>query len=153
MNAPKHIVVATDFSPASDAALDFAADLANSLGAKLSVVHAFETPYPYPVPWPPEYRQELLRNVEKRCAALRPVVSEVRAFVREGQPHQEILSLAAETGADWIVLGTHGRHGLPRLLLGSVADKVIRNSPIPVITVPGKACDLAGGVSETVGLP
>lgn len=136
MSAQKHIIVATDFSTASDAALDFAANLASTLGAKLSVVHAFETPYPYPVPWPPEYRHELLKNVEKRCDELRPMVPEVNAFVREGEAHGQILSLATETGADLIVVGTHGRHGLPRLLLGSVADKVIRSSPIPVITVP-----------------
>lgn len=138
MPSAKHIVVATDLRPGSEVASRFAADLANTLGAKLTVLHVFEVPYPYPVPWPPEHRQNLLEKLDDQCAALRTTVPEATACLREGDPRREILSFAAEAGADLIVVGTHGRHGPPRLLLGSVAEKVIRFSPVPVIAVPSR---------------
>lgn len=137
MRAPKLIVAATDFSPASDHALDFAASFASALGAKLSVVHAFEVPYPYPVPLPREHRDKLLARLEKRCAELRTLVRDVEAVVREGRPPwSEIVAFAQEAGADLIVVGTHGLGGVAHLLLGSVAERVVRLSPVPVVTVP-----------------
>ena len=54
----------------------------------------------------------------------------------QGIPDREIVRLGKELGADWIVLGTHGRTGLSHLLLGSVAERVVRTSPVPVLTVP-----------------
>ena len=134
---PKHIVAATDFSAPSDRAVEFAANLAETLNAKLSLVHAFEAPYPYPVPLPPEYRQELRAKLESRCAELRTRVRDVDAILREeGAPWNAIVSVATETNADLIVVGTHGRRGVTHLLLGSVAEKVVRLSPVPVVTVP-----------------
>jgi nucleotide-binding universal stress UspA family protein len=136
MTTPKHIVAATDFSATSDRALEFAADLARTLGAKLSVVHCFEAPYPYPVPLPPEYRQELRTKLESRCTELRSRVPEVVALLREGTPWTEIVAVVGEVGADLLVVGTHGRRGVTHLLLGSVAEKVVRLSPVAVLTVP-----------------
>jgi nucleotide-binding universal stress UspA family protein len=140
MTTPKHIVAATDLSAASDRALDLAAHLASTLGAKLSVVHAFEVPYPYPVPAPPEYRADLRAGLEKRCAELRTLVGDIQVVVREGgPPWSEIVSFVADTRADLLVVGTHGRRGVAHFLLGSVAEKIIRLSPVPVMTVPSAA--------------
>jgi nucleotide-binding universal stress UspA family protein len=140
MSAPKRIVAATDLSAASDHALDFAANLASTLDAKLSIVHALEVPYPYPVPLPPGVPEDLRTRLEKRCAELRAHVRDVQVVVREGgTPWSEIVAFAEETGADLIVVGTHGRRGVTHLLLGSVAERVIRLSPVPVITVPSTA--------------
>jgi len=59
----------------------------------------------------------------------------VRTFVRTGSPYQEIVDLATDERADLVAMGTHGRSGMSRLLLGSVADRVIRLAPCPVLTV------------------
>jgi nucleotide-binding universal stress UspA family protein len=136
MSAPKHIIAATDFSKASDRAVDLAAEVAAALGAKLTLMHAFETPYPYPVALPPNHMRDLRAKLEARCIEIRARVGHVDVVVREGAPWNEIVSLASETGADMIVVGTHGRRGLPHLLLGSVAERVVRLSPVPVMTVP-----------------
>jgi nucleotide-binding universal stress UspA family protein len=146
MTTPRHIVAATDFSAPSDRAVEFAAKLAETLNAKLSLVHAFEAPYPYPVPLPAEYRQELGAKLESRCAELRARVRDVEAILREeGAPWNAIVAIAIETGADLIVVGTHGRRGVTHLLLGSVAEKVVRLSPVPVVTVPSASEATAPG--------
>lgn len=137
MSRPKHILAATDFSPASDRAVAFAADLASGLEAKLSVVHCYEPPYPYPVPLPPEFVEKVREKLERRCEELRVRAGAAVALLREGSPWTEIVSAAGEVGADLIVLGTHGHRAPVRLLLGSVADKVVRLSPVPVVVVPG----------------
>lgn len=130
------IVVGTDFSPASERALEVAMDLASAFGAKLSLVHAFEAPYPYPVPLPPEHRRELHARLEARCAELRMRHRDVEAILREGEPWTAIVTFAVESGAGMIVVGTHGRRGLSHVFLGSVAERVVRLSPVPVMAVP-----------------
>jgi nucleotide-binding universal stress UspA family protein len=144
MSTPRHILAATDFSGASDHAVEFAAQLANALGAKLTLVHAFEEPYPYPVPLPPEYVGDIRARLEARCAELRSSGADVRGVVRKGPPWSEVVSAAADEGADLIVVGTHGRRGLPRWLLGSVAERIVRLAPVPVVAVPGPAQGFAG---------
>ena len=133
MSTPKHILVGTDLSEGADAALEYATTLASALGARLTVVLALESAYPYPVPWDPPIKLRL--ELEQRCAALRSRGADVRAVLREGPPWRELLSTAEETGAELIVVGTHGRQGLPRFILGSVAERVVRLSPVPVMTV------------------
>jgi len=75
----------------------------------------------------------------ERCAAavarLGDRIETVATALRSGRPWEEILAAAREGNADLIVIGTHGRKGLPRALLGSVAEKVVRMSPVPVLTV------------------
>ncbi len=141
MTIPQHIIAATDLSPASDSALGYAASLAAALGARLTAVVALETPYPYPVPLPPERLNGARLELQRKCESLSPRPRDVLAVVRDGRPCQEILSLVQETGADLVVAGTHGRGGLSRFLLGSVAEELVRLSPVPVIIVPSLAAD------------
>jgi nucleotide-binding universal stress UspA family protein len=73
--------------------------------------------------------------MEEQLARVRPRLPKVEGVVRQGVPSHAILDVARARGADLIVLSTHGRHGLPRVFLGSVAEKIARISPVPVITV------------------
>ncbi|MFW6050154.1 MAG: universal stress protein [Myxococcota bacterium] len=143
MTQPKRILVGVDFSDTSTHALAYAADLAEKLGASLDVVHAYQLPV-YALPdgavmagadftarLTDDLQRELDRTVEpygKRGLAVE------RHLVR-GTPHEEIVRRAREDGAEMIVVGTHGRSGLEHLLLGSVAERVVRTAPIPVLTV------------------
>jgi len=146
MTPPKNILVATDFSEAANIALEHAMDIARSSGAKLIVVHAYEIPvYPYPdafVPTPPglasqieEAARKALHDLCNRQAArgvsIEPVLCEGRAW-------REIQRVADERNVDLIVIGTHGRTGVARVMLGSVAEKVVRTSTHPVLVVPSK---------------
>jgi nucleotide-binding universal stress UspA family protein len=128
----------TDFSDRSQHALHLACALARDHGASLVVLHAEPTPYigysEGAIPPDPgvllEESKEQLRRLEVPDAGLRTE----RRFV-EGDPAEEILRAAREAGADLIIMGTHGRTGLSRLLMGSVAEQVVRRADCPVLTV------------------
>jgi nucleotide-binding universal stress UspA family protein len=150
MNPIRKILVPTDFSEASDAALDAAAYLAETFDAELVVMHAYEPPtalYSTPayVPPPPEMYEWLKKAAEGGVAAAVAKVKErvprTTGIVRAGTPWREIDDAAKTTGADLLVIGTRGRTGLAHALLGSVAEKVVRSAPIPVLTVHGPATD------------
>lgn len=135
------ILVASDFQECSNAALEHAIDLAKRCGARLTVVHAFEVPYGGDSPYVAELARTLQGDAEAQLRRLIELVG-VRVpgatgIVRCGPAWQQILDVAQEQGADLIVVGSHGRKGLPRALLGSVAEKVVRLSPVPVLTVHG----------------
>jgi universal stress protein A len=140
------ILVAIDFSPTADAALAQARALADALGASLHLLHVFEDPYTtaayapevYAV-LPPDFREhalrEAIRQLDEHLGG-----QEKRAFggttnVVVGSPAREIVRFAAEHGIDLIVVGTHGRSGIAHLLLGSVAERVVRTAPCMVLTV------------------
>lgn len=130
------IVFPTDFSTASDAGLNRAAQLAKQSGAKLIVIHVAEPPLAYGggelyygVPEPNE--QALADMLSKVKPADADVPCEHR-LVR-GDPATEIVRLAEEVQASMIVMGTHGRTGVLRLLMGSVAEVVVRRAPCPVL--------------------
>jgi nucleotide-binding universal stress UspA family protein len=136
----KHIVVATDFSEASRAALALARDLSCESGAALTVVHVCEVsglsrsePLPYGSLAPIAARAQ--ERIEDLVASLRRACPAAAAVVKLGAPADQILGVAADVHADLVVLGTHGRHGLAHAVLGSVAEKVVRTSPVPVLTV------------------
>lgn len=141
MLAIKNILHPTDFSPASDEAFRVAVSLARDYGAKLMVLHVAEPPEP-PTPEgvsyfsPVEHLEEmrrLLRDVQPHD----PNVKVERELV-EGSPAREIARKAQELNSDVIVMGTHGRTGLGRLLMGSVAEHVLRAAPCMVMTIkPG----------------
>jgi nucleotide-binding universal stress UspA family protein len=142
MASIKHIVVPTDFSEPADAALTYGIELARQLGATVSLVHVFEDPTvavfsDQYVPFPPEVRGELLADVRRRLAdeIARRGYSEMTPVVLVGQTARAIVETARERHADLIVMGTHGRHGMAHLLLGSVAERVVRTAPCPVLTV------------------
>jgi nucleotide-binding universal stress UspA family protein len=139
----RHVLCPTDFSEFSEQALRHAAALVRALGGDLTVAHVF----PYPVPLGgevPYYTSQLLgsaaraEQLEKLKAFACPAETagvRVRSVLREGDPAREIARLAEELPADLLVLGTHGRGGFERFLLGSVTEKLLRRSPCPVLTV------------------
>ncbi len=138
------IVCATDFSEAAERAEQHAVDLARALGAELVFVHvAVETPlYGESVFAMADIRRvyEAQRQwaegaLGERVARVQEQGVSARMVLRTGVPFEEIVGAATDEKADMIVIGTHGRSGLNRLLLGSVAERVVRTSPCPVLTV------------------
>jgi nucleotide-binding universal stress UspA family protein len=141
----QRILVATDFTETADYAVDYAVDLAQSLGASVTIMHAYEIPT---ISFPDGglvVTQELAaRIVEVASEALRVTVARVAdrgvrvtAVLREGHPRDEVTALAEQIDAQLIVLGTHGRRGIARVLLGSTAENVIRTSLRPALVVRG----------------
>lgn len=141
---PRHILVPHDFSDTAEQALSFAVALAAKLGARITIVHAYEVPsygYPDGVALTAEVAQNIQRAaataLEGVAARTRKPGLEVNSVLRQGSAWSEINAAAKEEKADLVVMGTHGRHGLARALLGSVAEKVVRTAPCPVLTVHG----------------
>ena len=139
----KRIVYATDFSGQAAAAERQAIELAKALGAELVLAHVGTDAMLWREGiYTPEVRA-LVEGQRKwaadalaaRAAALAGDGVTARAVVKVGVAWEEIVRLAAEEHADMIVMGTQGRTGLDRLLLGSVAERVIRQAPCPVLTV------------------
>jgi len=141
----KKIVIATDFGEESKVAADAAVELAERLRVPLVLVHGHMAPLgaytPVPVAPSTDYVQALedaVRDLlEEEAQRLRARGVEVTTMLRIGFASEAILEAAKEVDAGLIVVGTHGRRGLPRALLGSVAEKVTRSSPVPVLTVHG----------------
>lgn len=137
------IVVPTDFSSCADAAWATALRAARDSGAEIVLVHVLvDTPRFAEGSGGADLRETLdgarqwaARELDQRVATARASGASARAALRTGVPHEEILGVASEEGADLIAIGTHGRGGLERALLGSVADRVIRLAPCPVLTV------------------
>jgi len=147
------ILCPTDFSVFSARALRHAIALARQLGARLKVVHVIPRMtayayYPASLPATAEMRAEAEAQtrgfVEPAVEARVPVETEVR----EGEPWREILAVAEDMPAHLVVMGTHGRGGLERLLLGSVTEKLLRRLPCPILTV----CHEEGRTWEAPGL-
>lgn len=139
------ILCPVDFSEASEDAVRYAAELAEQLQAKLFLVHSFQLPvYAAQIGAPlapadlieglPQQLQQQLDELRDRIA--KPGLH-VEGEVVEGVPYVKILEQADAVGADLIVMGTHGRTGLAHLLIGSVAERVVRLSDHPVLTVRG----------------
>ncbi|GAB3670943.1 universal stress protein [Halopiger thermotolerans] len=132
------VVVATDGSESVKRAVDVALDLAERFDAEvhaLSVVDVSEVDAS-----PEQLREELRTALETHADAALGTVEdradrEVKTAIREGRPAAEICEYAREIDADLVATGTRGRHGENRLLLGSVAERVVRTSPVPVLTV------------------
>jgi nucleotide-binding universal stress UspA family protein len=141
---PRHILVPHDFSETADVALAFALELAAKLGARITIAHAYEVPsygYPDGIALTAEVAGNIRRSAESALEAVaarsrRPGL-EVQTLLRDGVAWSEINAAAKQARADLIVMGTHGRHGFARALLGSVAEKVVRTAPCPVLTVHG----------------
>jgi nucleotide-binding universal stress UspA family protein len=139
----RRILAPTDFSELSDHALDWAIELAASVGASVTVMHSYSIPLAaFPDAALVPTAQTALALGEASRTALDAAVAKRRdrgvplqAVLREGEAWQEIQAVADDIDADLIVLGTHGRHGLARVLLGSVAEHVIRTSHRPVLTL------------------
>ncbi len=139
---PRHILVAHDFSDTGQHALAFALDLAVQLGARVTIMHAYEVPayaateaLAAPTDLADSIRTASGTALDGVAARARRPGVEIRTELREGTAWREIDAAAMESGADLIVMGTHGRHGLARALMSSVAEKVVRTAPCPVLTV------------------
>jgi nucleotide-binding universal stress UspA family protein len=145
----KRILVAIDDSRMAEAALREALDLAKVHGAAVRVVHVIESPYAYPESWYTEvqtdlealrrlWRQAGLRVLEQADALARKtgVAVETALLELDGQRMSRIIvDDAARWRADLVAVGTHGRHGIEHLLLGSVAEAVARTAPASVLLV------------------
>ena len=139
----KRIVYATDFSGQAAAAERQAIELATALGAELVLAYVGtdaalwrEGVYTPEVRAVVEGQRKWAADaLAARAATLAGEGVKARAVVRVGVAWEEIVDLADEEHADMIVMGTQGRTGLERLLLGSVAERVIRQAPCPVLTV------------------
>jgi universal stress protein A len=141
----KRILIATDFSESSNAALEFASSLANEAGARLYIAHVdeiadisvpaippFEGGYLFDAPWGCGRRE-----MRDRLEAIIPTVTNVtfEHCYLTGLPVSQIVQLAEEKQIDLIVIGSHGRSGFSRLLMGSVAEGVMRGATCPVLVV------------------
>ncbi len=137
MPSPRRILVPFDFHGPSKRACDYALELGAALGAALTLVHVVErfdtslTAVEHAA-----ILTETEAQLERTARLLRPHVRAVEAVVVEGTPWEEIEATAKKCRADLIVMGTHGRRGIARALLGSVAARVIRTSGLPVTTLP-----------------
>jgi nucleotide-binding universal stress UspA family protein len=151
MTAPRFLVP-VDFSPYSEQALAYAIALATKQQARVTVLHVIHhvpmgvSDAPSSLPYPALYLQELEAEVRQRLDTLHKQILEAglagEVLMRHGVPFQTIVDMARDQHMDLIVMGTHGRTGVHHLLMGSVAEKVVRLAPCPVLVTraaPGTA--------------
>jgi nucleotide-binding universal stress UspA family protein len=140
----RHILAPTDFSEYSKKAVAFALELAQKFGAKLSILHVIELP-PYPIEGyvPPSLSATFLEDMERQAAQdLAQVIPEaegakieVARLVIVGTPYSKIIETAEAEQVDLIVMATAGRTGFSHLVLGSIAERVVRTATCPVLTI------------------
>lgn len=142
----QRILCPTDFSPHSKNALALAAKLASTFEAELHLLHVIEDFLPS-VPLdptgvyglPPDYDEKVKAAVEKELESVVASLQtsrEVVRVVKTGSPLTEIVRYIRQAKIDAVVMGTHGRTGLSHVVMGSVAESVLRTSPCPVMVVP-----------------
>jgi nucleotide-binding universal stress UspA family protein len=155
----KTILHPTDFSAASHYALELAFSLARDHGARVILLNVVEPPFYGAEPLMPIATLPDLRTEAENWFETLPKPKgdiETKQVIAEGDPVSQILRVAAEEHADFVVLGTHGRTGLSRLLMGSVAENVIRKAMCPVVAVkmplrhPAGEADVSGKEPVTV---
>lgn len=153
------ILVPTDFTPCSQRAIAYAAALASRFDAEVVLVHAIEAPLNLPphtlvhidaqglsMPIMDYVREAAERRMSTALEELTLAKTRARSVVEVGDVRDVTLAQAERLPADLIVMGTNGRTGLRHLLIGSVAEDVVRRAPVPVLTirVPEEAKDAAG---------
>ncbi len=142
----KHILVATDFGDASDAALRYGRALARSFGSTLHVMNVAENVFTRGIGSDayiavfPDLQRDVEEAARKQLDALlsdedRKELSAKAVSVTSNTPAAAIVAYAREASIDLVVLGTHGRGAVAHLLMGSVAERVVRTAPCPVLTV------------------
>jgi nucleotide-binding universal stress UspA family protein len=141
----KRLLAATDFSVHSEEAVRYACDLAERLGAELHLVHILSEiipagPDPLLMPvMPPQFYQDAEERARQSLQTLiQPGWGKPAALcfaVRWGSPVDVIVDYAREQSIDLVVIATHGRTGLSHVLLGSVAERIVREAPCPVLTI------------------
>ena len=145
MIAIRRILVPTDFSDNSNAAIRFAAELADKFGAEIVLLHVVQDlalvlpdavmPTPVATPNLDDMIASAKAGIGNVVAALGLARLNPKSEVRVGAPATEIVAAAGDLKADLLCISTHGRTGLAHLLLGSVAEKIVRHAPCPVLTV------------------
>lgn len=134
------ILVATDFSPQGSNAVEWARSLADTFGAKLILLHVIDVFSLAEIGWVmggTDLLHLLREQAHKGMGELKALIPDAQTVVREASPRPVIVDAALELDCQMIVMGTHGRSGLAHLALGSVAEYVVRNSKVPVLTVRG----------------
>lgn len=153
----QHLLVPVDFTVASENALDFALDLARRIGARVTVMHAYQIPSYTLVPdgaFLPSAalaasisdaaQRHLDALVERRTT---PDLA-IDAHLRAGAPADAIMEAVEQRHADLVVMGTHGGNVLERAFLGSVASKVMRRINVPVVTVRGSRAESGSAATD-----
>ena len=143
----KTILFATDFSDSSEHAFQYALSLAGKFESRLAIIHVINEPVDLRGFYVPhisfdkleeEIEQGARKMMEKFCQANVHEHANYETYVVPGIPYDEIIKKALELSADLIVVSTHGRTGLDHVLFGSTAEKVVRKSPVPVMTIRAK---------------
>jgi nucleotide-binding universal stress UspA family protein len=147
-NTITNILVPVDFSPHAEHAFTYAATLAERFGAKLALLYVVDDSFATGgwsseiyVPNVPELMQNLIADADRRLATLKASAAalglKAETAVIRGRPAHAIVEHAQNGGFDLIVMGTHGRTGMSHVVMGSVAERVLRKAPCPVLTVRG----------------
>lgn len=149
---PRHILVPTDFSAASRKAIDYADGFASTFHSRITLLHVIE-----PMVLPPEYGYIPAYSPEdeaRQIASVRNQLLETASglessrntevLVRVGRPWHEVVGAVTELGNDLLVVTTHGRTGLRHMLMGSVAEKIVRHATCPVLVVRPMESDFIG---------
>jgi len=141
----KSVLCPIDFSDSSEHALTYAIALAQSYDATLKLLHVVQPPLMSVPgdPMVPEFSSEVMediaaasrRRLDEIATKTREQVANVETEIATGSPFVEIITVAKDQDVDLIVIGTHGRTGLAHVMIGSVAEKVVRKAPCPVLTV------------------
>jgi nucleotide-binding universal stress UspA family protein len=144
----KSILVPHGLDDSSQGALDYALMLARTFGARVTVLHAYEVPsigapevLVLATDWTKQIGAVAREQLDKIVSAARGTGATVDAELRQGSAWREVQTFAKEAHVDLVVIGSHGRQGLPHALLGSVAEKVVRTAPCPVLVVRGAEPD------------
>jgi nucleotide-binding universal stress UspA family protein len=147
-----HLMVPTDFSAESTEAARRAIELARDLDASVTLLHVYQFPVEVlpdgsTLLFRPSEVEEMIDGFERQLEGLRALVDDGETLIttrlEEGTPAVRILEIADEETVDLIVMGTHGRTGVRRLLLGSVAETVVRRARCPVMTVDTRTAEAA----------
>ena len=150
--AVARILVPTDFSETARAALETALLIADKLGSHVDVVYVWEPSTTIPLETMMQEvgvgrprsigdiaRREAMRRMAQFLSTVSQPSGSLGSRVEVGRPDELITMLAEQGGYDLIVMGTHGRRGLLRAMLGSVAERVVRHAPCPVLTIPARS--------------
>ena len=156
------VLVPVDFSRHSEVALGYATALASRVGASVDLLHVVVDPVAAGA-WSVEFstqnlsdlRRNLIEDAERRiarlCASAHEPTLRLSTLVRMGQPADAITEYAKAFGINLIVMGSHGRSGLARLFMGSVAERVLRHAPCPVLTLPDALSPEPAGLRAALG--
>lgn len=145
------IIVAVDFSNATPGVLEISMNLAKSFGANLQLFHAIEpepsytaygfTPEEFPAMnvFQEEAKRRATLKLEQLLATVRVNLPDATSHITEGSPLHSLLGHVKQSGADFVVLGSHGHGVIASLLLGSVAEGMVRKAAVPTLIIPGPA--------------